>query len=131
MNATCCTPAPQTSTQAAPTAGVTESLQKPRFSIDRQDDAFVIRVEMPGVPKSGVTIDLENEVLSIRGERPKNASPEVKTLHRELSDLPFVLRLKLNTPVDEEKLSAAVEDGVLTVKMPVKEAAKPRRIEVQ
>ena len=44
MNSTCCTPAPQTSTQAAPTAGVTESLQKPRFAIDRQDDAFVIRV---------------------------------------------------------------------------------------
>jgi HSP20 family protein len=130
MNTQCCTPA-TANRSAAPTCGVDESARKPRYHVAGNADAYEVRIEMPGVPKSGVTIDLENEVLSIRGERPKNASPEVKTLHRELSDLPFVLRLKLNTPVDEEKLSAAVEDGVLTVKMPVKEAAKPRRIEVQ
>ncbi|MCB1207880.1 MAG: Hsp20/alpha crystallin family protein [Verrucomicrobiales bacterium] len=130
MNTNCCTPATATR-QAAPTCGVDESARKPRYSVEGSPEAYEVRIEMPGVPKSGVTIDLENEVLSIRGERPKNASPDVKSLHRELSDLPFVLRLKLNTPVEEDKLTATIEDGILRVKMPVKEAAKPRRIEIQ
>jgi HSP20 family protein len=130
MNATCCTPAPQTSTQAAPTAGVTESLQKPRFSIDRQDDAFVIRVEMPGVPKSGVNIEYHEDVLSVSGQRSVAVPADWKPLHQEISTLNYQLRLNVNTPVDDERLSATLEDGVLTLTLPVKPTALPRQIAV-
>ncbi len=130
MNSTCCPPAPQTSTQAAPTAGVTESVQKPRFSIDRQDDAFVIRVEMPGVPKSGVNIEYHEDVLTLRGERSVPVPTDWKPLHQEISTLNYQLRLNVNTPVDDEKLTASLEDGVLTLTLPVKPTALPRQIAV-
>jgi HSP20 family protein len=113
MNDTCCSTSACASTQAAapaPNVGVTESLQKPRFSIDRKDDAFVIRVELPGVPKAGVKVEYHDEVLTVR--------------------LNYQLRLKVNTPVDDGRLSASLEDGVLTLTMPVKAAALPRQISV-
>ena len=130
MNTECCPPA-TANRPAAPTCGVDESARKPRYNVAGTPDAYEVRVEMPGVPKTGVTLDLEKEVLTIRGERTKNQSAEVKALHRELSDLPYVLRLKLNTPVDEDKLTATMQDGILTVQLPVKEAANPRKIAVQ
>ena len=134
MNATC-TPSNNTSsnvTRSAPSVGVTETLQKPLYTVGGNADVYEVRIEMPGVAKSGVKIDLEDNVLSIHGDRPSAGLPEGwKALHRELSPLGYQLRLRLNTPVDEDKLTASLENGVLTLKLPVKEAAKPRRIEVQ
>jgi HSP20 family protein len=134
MNATCnpSTPANANSNRATPSVGVTETLQKPLYTVGGNADVYEVRVEMPGVAKDGVKIDLEDNVLSIRGERKTANVPEGwKPLHRELSPLGYQLRLRLNTPVDEDKLTASLENGVLTLKLPVKEAAKPRRIEVQ
>jgi len=136
MNATCtptsCTPSTSTATRSAPRVGVTETLQKPLYTVGGNADVYEVRVEMPGVAKGGVRIDLEDNVLSIQGDRQSVNVPEGwKALHRELSPLGYQLRLRLNTPVDEDKLTASLENGVLTLKLPVKEAAKPRRIEVQ
>lgn len=142
MNATCCSPASaekSASTTAsaaapgttAPRVGVTESYRKPVYEVTGNTDAYEVRVEMPGVPKGNVKIDLEEDVLSIRGERQSSLPEGWKPLHRELSTVGYQLRLRLNMPVDEDKLTAALENGVLTLKLPVKEAAKPRRIEVQ
>lgn len=134
MNDTCCSPSSAcASTQAAaaaPNVGATESLQKPRFNIDRKEDAFVIRVEMPGVPKAGVKVEYHDEVLTVRGERSAPAPADWKPVHQELSNLNYQLRLKVNTPVDDGQLSASLEDGVLTLTLPVKAAALPRQISV-
>ena len=54
-----------------------------------------------------------------------------KPLHRELSDIGYDLRLKLNDRVNEAGLTANLADGILTLILPVKEAAKPRSITVQ
>lgn len=124
----CCTPS---TNRATPGAGVTESLQKPLYAVGGNAETYEVRVQLPGVPKGGVKIDLDENILSIRGER-QSATPEGwKTLHREISTQSYQLRLRLNVPVDEDKLTANLENGVLTVKLPVKEAAKPRRVEVQ
>ena len=131
MNSTSCPSSTSASTQAAPSnVGATESLQKPRFNIDRKDDAFVIRVEMPGVPKAGVKVEYHEEVLTVRGERSAPVPADWKPLHQELSNLNYQLRLKVNSPVDDGKLSASLEDGVLTLTLPVKAAALPRQISV-
>lgn len=123
---TCCNPTDtQTETRADnPTA-------KPRYFVDGTKEAYELRVELPGVAKDGVSVNLEENVLTIHAKRKSAAPSESKPLHRELSDLDFTLRLRLNTEVDEEKMTAALEHGVLTLRLPVKETAKPRRIEVQ
>ena len=125
MNTTCppstCTPAP---------SGVTESVRKPLYNVNGSAEAYEVRVEMPGVPKGGVKLDLEDNILTVRGERAATVREGMKTLHRELSPLNYLLRLRLNTPVDEEKLTAKLEDGVLSITLPLKEAAKPRQITI-
>ena len=123
---TCCNPTDtrtetRTSTPAA----------KPRYFVDGTKEAYEVRVELPGVAKDGVSVNLEENVLTIHAKRKSAAPADSKPLHRELSGLDFTLRLRLNTEVDEEKMTATLEHGVLTLRLPVKETAKPRRIEVQ
>lgn len=125
MNTTC-----SPSTCAPATSGVTESLRKPLYNVNGNTEAYEVRVEMPGVPKGGVKIDLEDSILTIRGERNATVPEGMKTLHRELSPLSYLLRLRLNTPVNEEQMTAKLEDGVLTLRLPLKEVAKPRQIPV-
>lgn len=120
---TCCTPAQTSAPAEAPAV-------KPRFVVNADKENYAVQIELPGVAKDGVSINLDTDVLSVRAKRKPSAAPGWKTLHRELSDLDFLLRLKLNVPVDESKLTAKLDFGVLTVNLPVKEAAKPRRIEV-
>jgi len=127
MNATC---SPSTSAPSA-TSGVTESLRKPLYNVNGNANAYEVRVELPGVPKNGVKLDLEDNILSVRGERSTSVPEGMKTLHRELSSLNYLLRLRLNTPVDEDKMTAKLEDGVLTIALPIKQAAKPRQITIQ
>lgn len=104
---------------------------KPRYSVDGGKDGYELKVELPGVPKEGISVNLDNSVLTIHAKRKSAVPSHWKVLNRELNDLDFVLRLKLNAPVDAEKMSATLENGVLSLRLPVKEAAKPRRIEVQ
>jgi HSP20 family protein len=126
MTTNCCNPSPTQQTAEPKTAAV-----KPRYFVDGTQEAYEVRVELPGVAKDGVSIDLEENVLTLRAKRTPSALSEWKTLHRELNGLDFLLRLRLNAQVDEEKMTAALENGILILKLPVKEAAKPRRIEVQ
>jgi HSP20 family protein len=125
MNTTC-----STRTSAPATSGVTESLRKPLYNVNGNAEAYEVRVEMPGVPKSGVKLDLEDNILTVRGERNTTVPEGMKALHRELSPLSYLLRLRLNTPVEEDKMTAKLEDGLLTLRLPLKEVAKPRQIPV-
>ena len=118
-----------TATCSAPAVASPE-LRKPRYEVRNAEDAYTIRVELPGVAKDAVTIDYDQGLLTLQAQR-KALTPETwKPLHRELNDQGYLLRLKLNAPVDEDKLVAQLADGVLTLTLPVREAAKPRRIEV-
>ncbi len=125
MNTTC---SPRTCAPA--TSGVTESLRKPLYNVNGNAEAYEVRIEMPGVPKNGVKLDLEDNILTVRGERNTTVPEGMKALHRELSPLSYLLRLRLNTPVEEDKMTAKLEDGVLTLRLPLKEVAKPRQIPV-
>lgn len=82
MNATC---SPSTCAPSSASSGVTESLRKPLYNVNGNADAYEVRVEMPGVPKSGVKLDLEDNILSVRGERASSVPEGMKALHRELS----------------------------------------------
>ena len=104
--------------------------RKPRYTIQGSTEAYVLNVELPGVPKDSLTINYDADVLTIQGQRKATQPESWKPLHRELNDLGYLLRLKLNAAVDIDKLSAQLADGVLTLQLPLQAAAKPRRIEV-
>jgi HSP20 family protein len=106
-------------------------LRKPLYNVTGNVDAYAVRVLMPGVAKDGVSVDFEDNVLTVHGKRSLQIPAEWKGLHSEIPTADFQLRLRLNAPVDEEKMTASMQDGVLTLHLPVKETAKPRRIQVQ
>jgi HSP20 family protein len=104
---------------------------KPRYSVTGHKDAYEVRVELPGARKDSMRVNLDQNVLTIQAERKPIAGEGWKTLRRELRELNYALRLKLNAPVNDAALTAKFEDGVLVLNLPVKETAKPRTIAVQ
>lgn len=90
-----------------------------------------MRVDLPGVTKESVTLAVDAGLLTLRAGRVTTVPETWKPLHRELSDADYELKLKLNDRVNDQALTANLEDGVLTIILPVKEAVKPRVIAIQ
>ena len=95
----------------------------------RDGDHWTLVCDLPGVDPSSIDIDVDGRVLTIRAERP--AGPEgVEWLAQERVSGTFARQLTLGDAVDLEHISASYADGVLTLTLPVAEAAKPRKISV-
>jgi HSP20 family protein len=104
---------------------------KPYYEVETGTDAYNVRVFMPGVAKAGVKITLEGDRLFIQGSRGALAPESWKPLHREIPDADFRLQLELNVHIDEKHIEARTENGVLNLRLPVAEAAKPRQITIE
>jgi HSP20 family protein len=127
MNNTCANPQNTIATPAAEP----RPARRPRYQIENSPEAHTVKIELPGVVKEAVQLNLEDGILHLSAQRTSTVPETWKPLHRELSDIGYELRLKLNDRVDEAGLTANLTDGILTVVLPVKEAAKPRSITVQ
>jgi HSP20 family protein len=95
------------------------------------DHELVLRAEIPDMNREDIDINIENFVLTIKGE--KKASTDVKDEqyhHVERRYGSFSRSFKLPQTVDPNKVSADYKNGVLTVKLPLREEAKPRSIKV-
>lgn len=93
---------------------------------------IVLRAELPGLKREDIDIRVENNTLTLRGERKRDAEVKQESYHRvERSYGSFSRSFSLPTTVDTEKVSAAFTDGVLTITLPMREEAKPRQIQVQ
>jgi len=103
---------------------------KPRYDVINRKDAYDVEVDLPGVKKKGLQIHINQNLLTIRGKRDTAIPSGWKSLHRELGEWDYLLRLRLNTPVDDDRMSANLQDGQLTLHLPLKESAKPRLIEI-
>ena len=103
---------------------------KPHYRVKSEEHAFELRVVMPGVGKNDVDIALEDSRLRITGRPHREVPREWRPLHEELLKSPYRLELQLHRDIDESGIAAKVEDGILTLKLPLKEAAKPREIAV-
>lgn len=97
----------------------------------RKDDSFLIRLDLPGVSADAVELTVEDNVLTIKAERPAPpASEGVEVVIAERPYGTFTRQVFLGTNLDTEHIQAEYEAGVLTLAIPVAEHAKPRRIEV-
>jgi HSP20 family protein len=103
----------------------------PPVEIYDTDDALMVRVELPGVAKEDVHVELHENTLTLRGERKPD--PQVKAgqyYRQERMYGPFQRTFRLPTPVDTENVQATSRDGLLELRLPKSEAAKPRRIAI-
>lgn len=93
-------------------------------------DEFVVELDIPGVESSAIDLDVERNVLTVRAERGSRAGQDAEMIAEELPQGSFSRQLILSDNLDTEAVQANYEAGVLTVRIPVAEKAKPRRIEV-
>lgn len=103
----------------------------PAVDILETPTEFGVVLDMPGVPKDGIDVEYRDRVLTIHGRVSGSASKDRKSLWREYHEGHYLRTFKVREDVDAEKLSAAYEDGVLTVRLPKREPAVPRKISVE
>lgn len=103
---------------------------RPHYEIRETDEAFGATVYLPGVTKEGLEITAEEGQIRIVGRRAWKQPEGWTALHRESVDAPFELVLGHENAVDNEKIAAELQDGVLRVSLPKHEAIKPRKIAV-
>ena len=104
----------------------------PAVDIFEEKDAILVKAELPGVRTNDVHVSVENDVLTIRGERKLEKSDKREGYHRiERAYGSFTRSFALPKTVDTQKVDADMTDGVLTVRIPKKAAPEPRRIEVK
>lgn len=95
----------------------------------RDGDTFVIEMDVPGIKADSLDVSVEHDTLTVRGERPE---PEDNRtwLVSERSHGIFSRQVSLGTSVDTDKITADYTDGVLRLRIPVAETAKPHKIAV-
>jgi HSP20 family protein len=99
---------------------------------DPQEKKFFLRVAVPGIEPKDVKIEVQNNTLTISGERKKvETKKEVNYHYREMTYGAFERVLPLPEGVDTEKLVAEFNNGVLEINAPLTAAALPRRIEIK
>jgi HSP20 family protein len=113
------------------TAQVGEERRMRSMPLDayRIGDVFHVDMDMPGVKPESIEVTVEKNVLSVKAERHwKTEGAEVVVSERPTGT--FTRQLFLGESLDTEKISAAYENGVLRIAIPIAETAKARRIEV-
>jgi HSP20 family protein len=100
----------------------------PEVNVYETTEGYVLEADMPGVRRDGLEVILEHNELTIVGHR---AGHSFETVHyRETSDGDYRRVFELDPEIDTEKISARVDNGVLTLQLAKREQVKPRRIAV-
>jgi HSP20 family protein len=107
----------------------TEQFIAPAATVLENADGYTLEVEMPGVSKESLEMWVENNELTILGRRSM-PSVEGTLLHRESRQENFRRAFELDPSIDAEKISAKIEQGVVTLMLPKAEQVKPRKITV-
>jgi len=102
----------------------------PACSIREEDGSIIIRLEMPGVPKESLKISMEANELAILGSTRK-VDPEGAYLVRERRTGDYRKVFTIDDSIDREKVDATLSNGIATITLRVKEAVKPRLIEIR
>lgn len=102
----------------------------PATDILEREDGFHIFMDLPGVAPESLSIDLEQNELTIRGESGYNPG-KAHGMRNEFEPLTYERMFTLSDLVDRENIRAVVKDGVLDLFLPKTENLKPRRIEIK
>ena len=118
----------------APATGSNGGAQRrwvPAMDLVETDDHFVLRADLPGLTEDDIAIELEDNVLTVSGERKSETEKRDEGFYRlERAFGQFSRSLTLPEGVDPESIAAAFSNGVLEVRVPKPEERKPRRVSI-
>ena len=121
---------PNETKPATATNGVNRvSYLTPLANVLETKDAYVLEAEMPGVTKDGLEVTVENGELTLIGHRTGMAA-QGRAMYRESRGLDYRRAIELDSAIDTARISAKLDQGVLTLTLPKTESVKPRKIAV-
>ncbi|MEA1986797.1 MAG: Hsp20/alpha crystallin family protein [Candidatus Marinimicrobia bacterium] len=104
---------------------------KPRMNLIETDGNYKVEVEAPGIKKENINILFEDDVLTISGEKMTGIKEENSRYHiNEISFGKFSRSFELPNHIDNEKITAKWNDGILNIEIPKSAKAKPKKIEI-
>ncbi len=109
--------------------GQAEQFITPPASVTEISDGYMLEIEMPGVKKGGLEISVENNELTVIGRRSLPAV-EGTPIHRESRPEDFRRMFEIDPSIDADKISAKIDQGLVTLTLPKAEHVKPRKIAV-
>lgn len=111
------------------TAPERSSYRLPPVNIYETEQGYVLEADIPGVTRESLEIYLDRNDLTILGRRPTTTT-ETTTHHQETSEGDFRRVFELHPEIDTQRISARVDNGVLTLELSKRDEVKPRRIQV-
>jgi HSP20 family protein len=96
----------------------------------RSGDEFVVQFDLPGVDAQSIELTVERNVLTVHAERKRAVADDVELLVGERPQGTFSRQLFLGETLDTDHIDAQYADGVLTLRLPIAERAKPRRVPI-
>jgi HSP20 family protein len=103
----------------------------PAMDVQESDTEFLVKTDLPDVPRDQIKVGIENGVLTIEGERRQERDEKTKHYHRlERSYGSFMRRMTVPPGVDDTKVSADFKNGVLAVHLPKSAGARSRGVNV-
>jgi len=104
----------------------------PAVDIQETEKEYIVKADLPDVKKEDVKVEIDDDVLTVEGERRQEKEEKTKRFHRtERAYGKFVRRFSLPTRVDGTNVKAEFKNGVLNVRLPKTEATKSKAIEIQ
>ena len=103
----------------------------PNADIFETEDALTVVLEMPGVDRENIDVSVENGLLTVEGRINFGKYEGLHPVYSEYNVGPYRRSFRLSSRVDQDKISAEMRDGVVTLVLPKAEQAKPHRIEVK
>lgn len=102
----------------------------PAADIFETDEALTLMLEMPGVTKNNVEVQIENDVLRVEGKIDYSAYKDIEPVYTEYNVGHYARAFTLSNKIDRDAIAARVEDGVLTLTLPKAKEALSRRIAI-
>ncbi len=104
----------------------------PPVDIFESGDSFIIKLDVPEVDKDSIDIRIQENELTIKGERKLEPGTDAEKYHRmERGYGTFARSFTLTKTIDASKIKAAIKDGVLRIQLPKKEEVKPKQIKIE
>jgi len=96
----------------------------------RSGDEFVVQFDLPGVDAESIDLTVEKNVLTVHAQRARSGGDGVELLVAERPHGTFSRQLFLGDTLDTDRIDAQYTDGVLILRLPIAEKAKPRRVQI-
>ncbi|MEK9784958.1 MAG: Hsp20 family protein [Gammaproteobacteria bacterium] len=110
-----------------------EAARTPAIDVSETEGAYLVKAELPGVARDGLNVTINDGVLTINAERKEEKKDEKdgRLIRQERYYGKFVRSLRLGSDIDEARIDARYEDGVLHLTLPKTAEIKPRKVDIK